>query len=242
MINQQPSISSLATFIHRFQLLQPLEATPAVQTHHAAVLIPIICRPTPTLLLTRRADFLRQHAGQVAFPGGKADPQDGSPIITALREAAEEVAIPSEQVRILGQLPSITSHSGIHVIPIVGLLPSNIQPIANQQEVATIFEIPLQQALMLSRYHRLDIPAGNQQRRIYFFWQQQQLIWGLTAAIIYRLAQQLKISCNRCSASQLPSASTLLFSGGDDFSFGYPNNNMVLLRRHLGSSRFLACS
>ncbi|AHG22139.1 NUDIX hydrolase [Chania multitudinisentens RB-25] len=185
--------ASLAAFISRFQLQLPQ----AVQTSHnvrpAAVLIPIVCRPEPTLLLTRRADSLRKHAGQVAFPGGKTDAEDSSAIITALREAQEEVAIPPQAVQVLGKLAPLDSNTGFQVTPVVGLIPPDIQFHANADEVAEVFEMPLHEALMLSRYYPLDIHRGGHSHRLYLSWYRSQFVWGLTAAIIRRLAQQVSI-------------------------------------------------
>ncbi|AHM74401.1 CoA pyrophosphatase [Yersinia hibernica] len=187
------SSRALSEFISRFQLQQPQPGNFSANSHHAAVLIPIICRPNPTLLLTRRADHLRKHAGQVAFPGGKADPQDGSLIDTALREAEEEVAIPMSAVHVLGQLAPLDSASGYQVTPIVGLVPANIAFQGNEEEVAGLFEIPLYEALRLSRYYPLDIHRGGVNHRVYLSWYESQFIWGLTAAIIRRLAQQVSV-------------------------------------------------
>lgn len=159
----------------------------------AAVLIPIVCRAEPTLLLTRRADSLRKHAGQVAFPGGKTDAEDGSAIVTALREAQEEVAIPPNAVTVLGQMAPLDSSTGFQVTPIVGLIPPDVQFHANEGEVADVFEMPLREALTLSRYYPLDIHRAGHTHRIYLSWYHSQFIWGLTAAIIRRLAQQVSI-------------------------------------------------
>lgn len=184
---------TLSEFISRFQLQRPQPGSFSANGRHAAVLIPIVCRPEPTLLLTRRSDHLRKHAGQVAFPGGKADPQDFSLIDTALREAEEEVAIPTSAVHVLGQLAPLDSSSGYQVTPVVGLVPANIAFLANEDEVAGLFEIPLCEALRLSRYYSLDIHRGGINHRVYLSWYESQFIWGLTAAIIRRLAQQVSI-------------------------------------------------
>lgn len=184
---------TLSEFISRFQLQRPQPGSFSANGRHAAVLIPIVCRPEPTLLLTRRSDHLRKHAGQVAFPGGKADPQDFSLIDTALREAEEEVAIPTSTVHVLGQLAPLDSSSGYQVTPVVGLVPANIAFLANEDEVAGLFEIPLREALRLSRYYSLDIHRGGINHRVYLSWYESQFIWGLTAAIIRRLAQQVSI-------------------------------------------------
>ncbi|WP_431222053.1 CoA pyrophosphatase [Serratia sp. L9] len=192
-MSHQDYPASLADFISRFQLQLPQAVRISQNVRPAAVLIPIICRPEPTLLLTRRADSLRKHAGQVAFPGGKTDAEDGSPIITALREAQEEVALPPGAVHILGQMAPLDSSTGFQVTPVVGLIPPDIEFHANEDEVAELFEIPLQEALRLSRYFPLDIHRQGHVHRVYLSWYQSQFIWGLTAAIIRRLAQQVAI-------------------------------------------------
>ncbi|PHZ25856.1 CoA pyrophosphatase [Yersinia bercovieri] len=192
-VNRSLIGKTLPEFISRFQLQLPQPGCFSANSRHAAVLIPIICRPEPTLLLTRRSTHLRKHAGQVAFPGGKADPTDSSLIETALREAEEEVAIPASAVHVLGQLAPLDSSSGYQVTPIVGLVPDNIAFHGNEDEVAGLFEMPLHEALSLSRYYSLDIHRGGINHRVYLSWYERQFVWGLTAAIIRRLAQQVSI-------------------------------------------------
>ncbi|MGJ0629032.1 CoA pyrophosphatase [Xenorhabdus bovienii] len=188
-------MTSLSDFIHRFQLQLPAQpADLAINQRNAAVLLPIICKPEPTLLLTQRAKNLRSHAGQIAFPGGAADPEDHSLIATALREAEEEVSIPHHKVQVLGQLAPLDSSGGYRVTPVVGLVSPSLSFRTNPTEVARIFEIPLFDALSLPHYQHLDIKSRNRQHRVYFYWYREQMIWGLTAAIIYRLAQQVQRS------------------------------------------------
>lgn len=184
---------AVADFILRFQLQQPRRPAPPLRgTRQAAVLIPIICREEPTLLLTRRSDNLRKHAGQVAFPGGAADATDASIIATALREAQEEVAIPPEQVHVLGTLAPQDSSSGFQVTPVIGLLPVDVTFHPAEDEVAELFEMPLQEAFDLARYHSLNIHRRGTHHRVYLSWYQQQFVWGLTASIIRQLARQVK--------------------------------------------------
>ncbi|SLM63332.1 MULTISPECIES: CoA pyrophosphatase [Dickeya] len=187
----QASEYNLDAFITRFQL-QAAPFLPATQhVREAAVLVPVIRRADPCLLLTRRSTRLRKHAGQVAFPGGAADPQDASLIATALREAHEEVAIPPDAVDILGTLPAFDSTSGYRVTPVVGLLPDTVRFHPNADEVAELFEMPLREAFTLQRYHALDIKRHQRTHRVYLSWYQQQFVWGLTAAIIRQLALQV---------------------------------------------------
>ncbi|PHM69446.1 CoA pyrophosphatase [Xenorhabdus kozodoii] len=189
-------MTSLADFIYRFQLQLPARpAHLASNQRNAAVLLPIICKPEPTLVFTQRAATLRSHAGQIAFPGGAADPEDTSLIATALREAEEEVSLPQDKVNILGQLAPLDSLRGYRVTPVIGLISEPISFRTNPAEVASIFEIPLFDALSLPHYRYLDIKRRHQQHRVYFYWHQGHMIWGLTAAIAYRLAQQVQKTC-----------------------------------------------
>ena len=113
----------------------------------------------------------------VAFPGGKTDAEDGSAIVTALREAQEEVAIPPQVVTVLGQMAPLDSSTGFQVTPVVGPVPPDVQFQANEGEVADVFEMPLR-ALTLSRYYPLDIHRAGHTHRIYLSRYHGQFIWG----------------------------------------------------------------
>ncbi|CAI2446734.1 putative NUDIX hydrolase [Serratia liquefaciens] len=100
---------------------------------------------------------------------------------------------PPQAVTILGQLAPLDSSTGFQVTPVVGLISPDVQFSANEDEVADVFEMPLHEALTLSRYYPLDIQRAGHSHRIYLSWYQSQFVWGLTAAIIRRLAQQVSI-------------------------------------------------
>ncbi|WP_140918590.1 CoA pyrophosphatase [Limnobaculum xujianqingii] len=182
----------LQHFIQRFQLQLPPPAYDTFQLRKAAVLIPIINGQQPSLLLTKRSSALRKHPGQVAFPGGATDETDILPETTALREAYEEVGLNPGCVEIIGQLPAMDSVSGFQVTPVVGVLPAGLNFIKNHHEVETLFEIPLDYALNSENYHSIDIVRRGKPLRIYFLYYADNLIWGLTAAILQRLALQVK--------------------------------------------------
>ncbi|AIR01069.1 CoA pyrophosphatase [Pluralibacter gergoviae] len=184
---------SLNEFIARFQLMRPQPAPAAHNRRQAAVLLPIVRRPEPGLLLTRRSPQLRKHAGQVAFPGGAVDATDASLIAAALREAEEEVAIPPSSVEILGVLPPVDSVTGFQVTPVVGVIPPDLHYRASEDEVAAVFEMPLAEALRLSRYHPLDIYRRGNSHRVWLSWYQHYFVWGMTAGIIRELALQIGI-------------------------------------------------
>lgn len=182
---------TLPQFITRFMLQQPETQPAGLPTRRAAVLVPIIARPQPTLLLTRRADSLRKHAGQVAFPGGMMDHSDPSLVFTALREAEEEVAITPASVQVIGTLPAVTSSTGFQVTPVVGILPDTITYQPSEDEVAAVFEMPLQEALRLGRYTPLDIHRHGIKHRVWLSWFEDYFVWGMTAGIIRQLSLQI---------------------------------------------------
>lgn len=182
---------TLNNFLARFQLLQPDFRPVGEHQREAAVLVPIVRRPQPGLLLTRRALTLRKHPGEVAFPGGSADQSDNSLIATALRESFEEIAIPPQAVEVIGCLPSIDSVTGFRVTPVVGIIAPDLPLQASQDEVDTIFEMPLADALTPARYHPLDIQRHNIPHRVWLSWYQEYFVWGMTASIIRALALQV---------------------------------------------------
>lgn len=182
---------TLDDFLSRFQLLRPQVNRATLNQRQAAVLIPVVRREQPGLLLTQRSPHMRQHAGQVAFPGGAVDSTDASLIAAALREAHEEVAIPPEAVEVIGVLPPVDSVTGFQVTPVVGIIPPDLQYHASVDEVSAVFEMPLEEALRLGRYHPLDIHRRGHDHRVWLSWYQHYFVWGMTAGIIRELALQI---------------------------------------------------
>ncbi|MEH4800514.1 CoA pyrophosphatase [Atlantibacter hermannii] len=182
---------TLDNFLARFQLLRPQINRHTINQRQAAVLVPIVRRPVPGLLLTQRSARMRKHAGQVAFPGGARDPEDSSLIAAALREAQEEVAIPPETVEVIGVLPTVDSVTGFQVTPVVGIIPPDLPYHASEEEVAAVFEMPLEEALRLGRYHPLDIHRRGNDHRVWLSWYEHYFVWGMTAGIIRELALQI---------------------------------------------------
>ena len=182
---------TLENFLARFQLLRPQINRHTINQRQAAVLVPIVRRPVPGLLLTQRSTRMRKHAGQVAFPGGARDPEDSSLIAAALREAQEEVAIPPETVEVIGVLPTVDSVTGFQVTPVVGIIPPDLPYHASEEEVAAVFEMPLEEALRLGRYHPLDIHRRGNDHRVWLSWYEHYFVWGMTAGISRELALQI---------------------------------------------------
>jgi 8-oxo-dGTP pyrophosphatase MutT (NUDIX family) len=163
----------------------------------AAVLIPIIdVAERPHVLLTTRTLALKSHSGQIAFPGGKIDNEDPSPIATALRETEEEIGIASHSIDILGEMPFYKSGSGYDIKPVVGKIIGNPALSLNPDEVEDCFTVPLD-FLMNANNHKLDSKIWNNKRRYFYTMPYDdetgtsRYIWGVTAGIIRRLYERL---------------------------------------------------
>lgn len=172
---------------------------PTARLTPASVLIPIVLRSAaPTVLLTRRTAHLNDHAGQIAFPGGRRDPADLSPKHTALREAQEEVGLASEYVEVLGQMPDYRTITQYVVTPVVALVQPEFSLAVDPFEVAEAFEVPLGYLMNPANHHQRAVPAGPGDpggRRFWAMpWQdndQEYFIWGATAAMLRNLYQLL---------------------------------------------------
>lgn len=158
----------------------------------AAVLFPIILRESePTVLLTQRAAHLRDHPGQISFPGGRAEPEDASPAHTALRETEEEVGLPRERVEIAGYLPEYRTGTGFRVTPVVGFVqpPFDLSP--DVFEVAEVFEVPLGFLLDPANHQQHSLHLRGRLRHYYAMPYADYFIWGATAGMIMSLYRAL---------------------------------------------------
>lgn len=159
----------------------------------AAVLVPLVMREGGlTVLLTKRTDHLRDHAGQVSFPGGRVEAHDVSPIATALRETLEETGLSSEHVDILGRLPRYFTGTGFAITPVTGLVKPHFTLSLDTFEVAQVFEVPLSHLTDHRNYrlHEAKLPDG-QIRRYYSIAWDDFFIWGATAAMLRGMYQIL---------------------------------------------------
>ena len=161
----------------------------------AAVLIPVVLRPTAlTVLLTQRTAHLRDHAGQVSFPGGRCEAEDDGPVATALREAWEEVGLERSQVEILGTLEEYRTGTGFAVTPVVGLVSPPLNLRLDDFEVADVFEPPLEFLLEPDNHRRESLLYQGQMREYWAIPWQQRYIWGATAGMLVRLSRLLGIA------------------------------------------------
>jgi len=162
----------------------------------AAVLVPLVQREAGlTLLLTRRTDHLRDHAGQISFPGGRVEPQDDGPVATALRETEEEIGLSRAHIQVIGQLPVYATVTAFQVTPVVALVEPGFTLTLQSGEVAEAFEVPL--AFLMNpahhRHHRIDV-GGLTRSFLSMPWQgggRDYFIWGATAAMLRNLYRLL---------------------------------------------------
>ena len=160
----------------------------------AAVLIPLLLQPNGlSVLLTQRTTHLRDHGGQISFPGGRMDPEDAGPNETALRESEEEIGLERERVEIIGQLPEYLTVSGYSVTPIIGLVKPQAEYVLDEFEVADIFEVPLS-FLMDPANHQVRVWQSEQgSRRFYSMPYEGRFIWGAPAGMLRNLYHLLKV-------------------------------------------------
>lgn len=163
----------------------------------AAVLLGLVERGGDLqVVLTRRTDALRQHAGQVSLPGGRVDPGDAGVLDAALREANEEIGLVRAQASPLGYLDPMRTVTGYRVVPTVASLDPRFVARPDPSEVAAVFEVPLSFLLAREHLRELDIEFGGRVRHVLEYapypGAPEQRIWGVTASILYNLRERLE--------------------------------------------------
>lgn len=157
----------------------------------AAVLIAITDRPEPGVILVQRPDYMRSHPGQVAFPGGKIDPEDKDAIHAALREAEEEVSLNPKLVDIIGPTDRYHSGSGFNIQPILGVIPPDLPLVPCPEEVDDWFEAPLNFVLDPKNQNAHVGEWRGAKREYYQINWEGRRIWGITAGILVNLSKRL---------------------------------------------------
>ncbi|RUO33114.1 CoA pyrophosphatase [Aliidiomarina soli] len=190
-------IKTREQFIRQFNLGRPSptrfvkELPIHYELRPSAVLIALVEQPQGIeVVLTKRTDNLRHHAGQICFPGGRQDADDGSLQVTALREFEEELGVHRDQVEIIGQLPDMPVISRFMIRPYVGFLKSLPQWHPAPAEVEEVFTVPLHQLLSHQLHYAYQLPRFGVQRVWFIPWR-ERMIWGATAAIVRSLSEQL---------------------------------------------------
>jgi 8-oxo-dGTP pyrophosphatase MutT (NUDIX family) len=172
--------------------LNPGMTPPSLALTPASVLVPLVDRPDGlTILLTQRTAHLSAHAGQIAFPGGRAEDSDANAIDTALRETEEEIGLPRDHVTVIGRLDTYWTGTGFEVTPIVGLVRVPFPVAIDPFEVAEVFEVPLSYVLDTRNHQRTVRDFEARQRSFYVLPYEGRNIWGATAGMLVNLAEVL---------------------------------------------------
>lgn len=170
---------------HPYGVAREQLETPGDYPNEAGILLAVTDHPeNPEIVLTRRADHLTSHGGEVSFPGGKWEPEDHSLLHTALRESEEEVKLPPARVEVLNVQPPMLSRWGIKVTPYVGIIPHDCPLEANPDELAAVFRVPVQYFLDDRRTHT-DVYFREDHKwwaPVYHY--EGYKIWGLTSRIL----------------------------------------------------------
>ena len=159
----------------------------------AAVLAGIVPRANGAqVILTRRTETLRQHGGQVGFPGGRTEPDDRDALAAALRESQEEIALAPTQVQALGYLDPFVTITGYRVTPVVAVIDPDFVAVPQPSEVAEVFEVPLDYLMAADNLRQVEINHRGRVRHVLEYGWPGQRIWGATAAILYNLRRRLE--------------------------------------------------
>lgn len=157
----------------------------------AAVLVAIVDAPEPSVILTRRLDTLRRHAGEISFPGGRVDPGDADATAAALREAWEEIGLEPGAVDVLGELDRVVVGTGFLVTPVVGVIAPGLPLRPHEDEVAGIIEVPLAWATDPTRQRLETHEMAGRPRSYYVIEWDGVRIWGATARMLVELGKRL---------------------------------------------------
>jgi len=175
---------------NRSELIDLLPPGPLVE---AAVLAGIVPRATGAqVILTRRTEALRQHGGQVGFPGGRTEADDADAVAAALRESNEEIALAAGQVQALGYLDPFVTISGFRVMPVVAAIDPAFVPQPHPGEVADVFEVPLAYLMAPENLRSIETDYRGRPRAVLEYGWPGQRIWGATAAILLNLRRRLE--------------------------------------------------
>ncbi len=158
----------------------------------AAVLIPVTDRADPGVILTKRPETMRKHPGQVAFPGGRVDPGDADVIAAAVREAEEEIGLTPSLVEIVGALDLYRTITDYCITPVMAVIPPDLPLAANDEEVETIFEVPLSFLLDAGNHVQQEVDWEGARRHYWEMHWGDHRIWGATAAMIVNMSRRLR--------------------------------------------------
>ncbi len=157
------------------------------------MLVPFVVRNGRLfLLLTQRARHLKHHPGQISFPGGRFEPEDGNLLTTAYRETFEETGIEQHRISVIGKLGQYQTISNYMVTPFVGFVQPNYQLNIDHNEVDDVFEVPWSFFLRRVNHHQLEVKRRGFHYNIHFMPYKERFIWGTTALMIHDLVKQFE--------------------------------------------------
>lgn len=193
-LNQTGGPVDLSWREHGDHLLNPISIrdVEGMQLRDAAVLVPVVDDGDDArVIFTLRTTTLRKHSGQIAFPGGAVDPEDGSPEAAAVREAQEEIGLAGIFVEPVARLPHYLAATGFRITPVLAVVKPGFELTLNPTEVADAFDVPLS-FLMDPSHHTRDIMNWKgYERHIYRMPYGSRMIWGITAGIVRTLYERL---------------------------------------------------
>jgi 8-oxo-dGTP pyrophosphatase MutT (NUDIX family) len=160
-------------------------------TRPAAVLVPVVARPEPTVLLTLRTSDLPSHPGQIAFPGGKIDAHDQTPLAAAIREGEEEIGLDARLIDPIGYLDLYLTFSGFRILPAVVRVDPDFSLTVNPSEVVEAFEVPLPFLMEPKNHARKTREWRGIQRAYLEMPYGERYIWGITAGILHNLYERI---------------------------------------------------
>jgi 8-oxo-dGTP pyrophosphatase MutT (NUDIX family) len=157
----------------------------------AAVLVPVVARDEPMVLLTQRTAHLKDHAGQISFPGGKIDATDATPMAAALREADEEIGLAADRIEPIGYLDLYLTTFGFRIVPLVACVTPEFSLALNREEVDDAFEVPLAFLMAPENHQRKSREWNGLTRHFYEMPYGERYIWGATAGILRNLYERI---------------------------------------------------
>jgi 8-oxo-dGTP pyrophosphatase MutT (NUDIX family) len=166
---------------------------PDQKVKHAAVLMPLVEREEGIqVLFTQRTTYLKDHTGQISFPGGGVEEHDRNRQETALRETEEEIGLARSAIAVLGQLPEYEMQSGFRITPVIGWIRAPYTARLDPLEVEDLFEVPLEHFLSAERYQRRRYVIDGVERKYLAIPYQGRYIWGATAGMLYLFYQLVR--------------------------------------------------
>lgn len=189
-----PQLATEMLYEHYSQYQDFLQAVDIADRpfRHAAVLIPIVDRSEGLfVLLTKRSEQLRSHAGQISFPGGTIDPEDADAEAAALRETAEEVGILGDEIEVIGYLPTFETFTGYSITPVIALVQENFTLEIQPDEVDEVFEVPLDYFMQQENREQGQREWGGRDVNYSLFRYNDHTIWGATSGLLTKLANKL---------------------------------------------------